>query len=73
MEILHKTSMPLGQDPFDPAYGHGLVNAVDKMQSIVGRRQGSLVEIIAETATIHEEAFRAWRHPSRRVESLRLG
>ena len=54
----------LGQDPFDPAYGHGLVNAVDKMQSIVGRRQGSLVEIIAETATIHEEAFRAWRHPS---------
>ncbi len=55
-EILRRTSMEIQGKGFDPHYGYGLinaywaVNAVDKIRIIVGVREGSIIDIAAETS-----------------------
>lgn len=54
IDILHRTSMPLGEYDFSPYHGYGLinaywaVNAVDKMRVILGVQEGELVYIVDE-------------------------
>ncbi len=54
-EILHNTSMDLGEEGFDEEYGHGLINtywAVNNVQNIkvlVGNRKGNVIDTVLET------------------------
>jgi len=58
---LHRTSMDLGSEGFDPYFGHGLVNAnwavnnVDEIKVLVGERQGDEIETVLETSLDLEE------------------
>ncbi len=53
-EILHRTSIDLGEEGFDEEYGHGLVNAywavhdVQKIKILVGNRDGEIINSVFE-------------------------
>jgi len=53
-DILHRTSMNLGEEDFHPYFGHGLVNAywavndVDEVRVLVGERRGDQIEAVQE-------------------------
>jgi len=54
-EILHRTSMDLGEEGFDEEYGHGLINTywavnnVQKIKVLVGNRNGNVIDSVWET------------------------
>ncbi len=62
-ETLHKTAMDLGEEGFDPEFGHGLVNAnwavnrVESVKIIVGKKQGNTFNYIAETIVSLEDKY----------------
>ena len=63
-ETLHKTAMDLGEEGFDPKFGHGLVNAnwavngVDSIRIIVGKKEGNTFNPVAEkTISLADKYF----------------
>ncbi len=62
-EILHKTAMDLGEEGFDPEFGHGLVNAnwavngVDSIRIIIGKKEGNTFKSLAEKTISLEDKF----------------
>ena len=55
VEVLQRTSIPLGPDEFSIKYGYGLINAywavnqVDSIAIMVGTREGNIITPVAET------------------------
>lgn len=63
-DILARTSMQLTQEPFDPYYGHGLINAywavndVQEIQLLVGDWQDGVFDVVARNGVgLREEEF----------------